>query len=165
MRLLANENLPGPVVAALRKLGHDVDWIKESMPGAGDSAILALAQREDRVVVTCDTDFGELAFRSRLPAESGVVLIRLEWIDPDADNQVGLAGGTAKLTALQSWQPEVSYWVSFWGSIKELREVMDMAEDGRLTPIPLEFEPLERVNDVYHRLEQGKIKGRAVITP
>jgi propanol-preferring alcohol dehydrogenase len=79
--------------------------------------------------------------------------------------QVGLAGGTAKLTALQNWQPEVSYSVSFWGNIKELREVMDMADDGRLTPIPLEFEPLERVNDVHHRLEKGQIKGRAVITP
>ena len=78
---------------------------------------------------------------------------------------VGLAGGTAKLTALQTWQPEVSYWVSFWGSIKELREVMDMADDGRLTSIPLEFEPLERINDVRHRLEQGQVKGRAVMTP
>lgn len=79
--------------------------------------------------------------------------------------QVGLAGGAVTLAALQSWQPEVFYWVSFWGSIKELREVIDMADDGRLTSIPLEFEPLERVNDVYHRLEQGHIRGRAVITP
>jgi propanol-preferring alcohol dehydrogenase len=78
---------------------------------------------------------------------------------------VGLAGGTAKLTALQTWQPEVSYWVSFWGSIKELREVMDMADDGRLTSIPLEFEPLERINDVRHRLERGQVKGRAVLMP
>lgn len=79
--------------------------------------------------------------------------------------QLGLAGGTAKLAALQSWQPEVSFWVSFWGNIKELREVMDLADDGRLTSIPLEFEPLERVNEVYHRLEQGQVKGRAVLTP
>lgn len=79
--------------------------------------------------------------------------------------QVGLAGGTAKLTALQNWQPEVSYSVSYWGNIKELREVMNMADDGRLTPIPLEFEPLERVSEVQHRLEKGQIKGRAVITP
>jgi len=79
--------------------------------------------------------------------------------------QLGLAGGTANLAALQSWQPEVTFWVSFWGNIKELREVMDLADDGRLTSIPLEFEPLERVNEVYHRLEQGQVKGRAVLTP
>jgi propanol-preferring alcohol dehydrogenase len=55
--------------------------------------------------------------------------------------------------------------VSFWGSIKELREVMEMADDGRLISIPLEFHPLERINDVRHRLEQGQVRGRAVITP
>ena len=30
MRFLADENMPGPVVAALRADGHDVLWIKES---------------------------------------------------------------------------------------------------------------------------------------
>ena len=87
MRFLADENVPGPVVAGLRARGHDVFWIKESMPGADDPALLDLAQREQRVVVTADTDFGELAFRSGLPAQCGVVLIRLDWTDPEADNQ------------------------------------------------------------------------------
>ena len=32
MRFLANENVPGPVVAALRERGQDVFWIEESMP-------------------------------------------------------------------------------------------------------------------------------------
>lgn len=79
--------------------------------------------------------------------------------------QVGLAGGTAHLTAMANWQPEVQFSVSWWGNIKELREVLAMADDGRLTSIPLEFHPLEAVNDVYHKLEQGKVPGRAVITP
>jgi predicted nuclease of predicted toxin-antitoxin system len=91
MRLLADENLPGPVVAGLRERGHDVFWIKESMPGAGDPAILALAQLEGRVLVTADTDFGALAFRSGLPAQCGVVLIRLDWTDPDSDNRAVVA--------------------------------------------------------------------------
>ncbi len=88
MRFLANENVPGRVVATLRARGHDVFWIKESMRGAKDPIVLAQAQTERRVVVTLDKDFGELAFRSRLPAESGVILIRLDWKDPDTDNQV-----------------------------------------------------------------------------
>jgi alcohol dehydrogenase, propanol-preferring len=79
--------------------------------------------------------------------------------------QVGLAGGAARLLALQNWQPEVSYSVSYWGNVKELREVLDLAEDGRLTPIPLEFESLDRINDARHRLETGQVNGRAVITP
>jgi predicted nuclease of predicted toxin-antitoxin system len=86
MRFLANENIPGPVVAMLREHGHDVFWVKESMAGAADPVVLALAQEEHRVIVTADTDFGELAFHSRLPAQSGVILIRLDWKDPDSDN-------------------------------------------------------------------------------
>jgi predicted nuclease of predicted toxin-antitoxin system len=99
MRFLANENVPGPVVAALRERGHDVAWIKESMPGAEDPAVLALAQAEQRVVVTSDTDFGELAYRSRLPAQCGVVLLRIDWTQPDGDNQVVVAA----LTSRDSW--------------------------------------------------------------
>jgi predicted nuclease of predicted toxin-antitoxin system len=96
MRFLANENVPGPVVAALRARGHDVFWITESMPGADDPVVLALAQRESRVVVTFDTDFGELAFRSGLPAQCGIVLIRLDWTDPDADNHVVITALTSR---------------------------------------------------------------------
>ena len=84
IRFLANENVPAAIVAALRERGHDVFWIKESMRGAGDPIVLALAQTDRRIVVTLDKDFGELAFRSRLPAQSGVILIRLDWKDPDA---------------------------------------------------------------------------------
>lgn len=87
MHFLADENVPGPAVAALRAAGHDVLWIKEVMPGAEDHVVLDLAQRERRVVVTADTDFGELAFRSGLPAQCGIVLIRLDWTDPETDNR------------------------------------------------------------------------------
>ena len=87
MRFLANENIPGPVVAMLRDHGHDVFWVKESMAGAADPVGLAFAQEEHRIIVTADTDFGELAFHSRLPAQSGVILIRLDWKDPDSDNR------------------------------------------------------------------------------
>jgi propanol-preferring alcohol dehydrogenase len=79
--------------------------------------------------------------------------------------QVGLAGGAAKLKALESWRPEVHFSYSWWGNIKELREVLAMADDGRLTPIPLEFEPLDHINHVYERVKGGRVEGRAVLTP
>jgi len=52
MRFLADENIPGPVVAALRERGDDVFWVKESMPGASDPVVLNVAQRDRRAVVT-----------------------------------------------------------------------------------------------------------------
>jgi len=46
-----------------------------------------------------------------------------------------------------------------------VQEVIALAESGRLTPIALEVAPLDRINDVYRRLKQGEIAGRAVIAP
>jgi predicted nuclease of predicted toxin-antitoxin system len=57
------------------------------MRSATDDAILARAQTEQRIVVTHDKDFGELAFRARLASSSGVILFRLSGADPDADNR------------------------------------------------------------------------------
>lgn len=56
MLLLANENVPGPVVPELRGRGHDVVWVKESMVGARDRDVLERAQEEARLVVTFEPD-------------------------------------------------------------------------------------------------------------
>jgi predicted nuclease of predicted toxin-antitoxin system len=77
MRLLANENFPLDAVEALRAEGHDVAWIREDAPGSSDEQVLARAQQEGRILVTFDKDFGELAFRSKLPATGGVILFRI----------------------------------------------------------------------------------------
>lgn len=77
MRFLANENIALSVVARLRDAGHDVLSAKESMKGRPDRDVLARAVAESRVLITFDKDFGELAFRSHLPASCGVVLFRI----------------------------------------------------------------------------------------
>jgi predicted nuclease of predicted toxin-antitoxin system len=96
MRLLANENVPGPVVRRLRELGHDVVWVKEAFPGDKDRAVLARAQSDQRVTVTCDPDFGELAFRFGLPATCGVVLLRIPWTNPETDNALAVSALTSR---------------------------------------------------------------------
>lgn len=86
MKLMLNENISGTVIKTLRQRGHDVISVKESMRGMSDKAILERAQNENRVVVTNDKDFGELAFHFGLPAESGVILFRLSGTTPENDN-------------------------------------------------------------------------------
>jgi predicted nuclease of predicted toxin-antitoxin system len=76
MRLLVDENFPRAVIAALRGHGHDVASVWEQARGAPDEAVLELAQKEYRIVVTFDKDFGELAYRRGLPAACGIVLLR-----------------------------------------------------------------------------------------
>lgn len=88
MRLLADENIPGDAVSALRAAGHDVVWIRTDAPGSTDEDVLARAQGERRILVTFDKDFGELAWRARLPADCGVVLLRLPMSSPEGVSQV-----------------------------------------------------------------------------
>jgi predicted nuclease of predicted toxin-antitoxin system len=45
----------------LRQDGHEVIWAMEWNEDPGDAKILELAFREQRVLVTLDKDFGELA--------------------------------------------------------------------------------------------------------
>ena len=80
-------------------------------------------------------------------------------------SQIGLAGGTARFKVLENSRFEVQFEATLWGTIKELREVIALAESGALSSIPIERVPLERINDVYERLKRGEVQGRAVITP
>jgi alcohol dehydrogenase, propanol-preferring len=80
-------------------------------------------------------------------------------------SQIGLAGGSARLKPLENSRFEVQFEATLWGTIKELREVIALAESGRLTTIPVEVVALDLINDVYRRLKAGDIAGRAVIAP
>ena len=78
MRFLANENFPLDAVEALRQNGHDVVWVRVKSPGISDPEVLSRAQAENRILLTFDKDFGELAFRSNLPASVGIILFRIK---------------------------------------------------------------------------------------
>jgi len=78
MQFLANENFPLDVVEAVRKVGHDVAWIRTDSPGSKDADILKRAVSEQRILLTFDKDFGERAFQLGLPASCGIVLFRLQ---------------------------------------------------------------------------------------
>jgi predicted nuclease of predicted toxin-antitoxin system len=77
VQFLANENFPSDAIDALRKNGHNVRWIRTDAPGSSDMDVLSLARVEKRILLTFDKDFGELAFRSKLSAECGIILFRI----------------------------------------------------------------------------------------
>ncbi len=79
--------------------------------------------------------------------------------------QIGLAGGTARMKVLENTAFEVQFETTLWGTIKELREVLALAESGRLSSIPIEFASLDCINDVYRRVKSGEVAGRVVIRP
>ncbi len=52
---------------SLRRAGHDVLEARTLGPDPGDRAVLELAESLGRVLVTIDTDFGELIFLHDVP--------------------------------------------------------------------------------------------------
>jgi len=90
VRILADENFPGDAVEALRQ-GYNVVWIRTDAPGSSDRTILARAQAENRIIITFDKDFGELAFRFGLPAASGIILFRIAPTSPARIAEIVLA--------------------------------------------------------------------------
>ena len=75
MRFLADESCDFGVVRILRASGHDVLAVSEIFPRLSDEDVALWARREDRVLLTEDKDFGQLAFASGGPSGS-VILIR-----------------------------------------------------------------------------------------
>ena len=63
MRFLV-DGCVGPTLAEwLRGAGHDVMEVEDLGADPGDQALLELAASSNRVMVTIDTDFGELIYR------------------------------------------------------------------------------------------------------
>jgi len=76
---------------------------------------------------------------------------------------VGLAGGGTRFSFFDQGA-EARLTNSNWGSHNDLVEVLALARAGKLRATTERYR-LDEVNDVLHRLEQGKISGRAVLVP
>jgi len=76
-KLLVDVGVGKAVEGWLRGAGHDVLAVRDINPRMPDADILALAVREQRLLITMDKDFGELVYRSGQP-HAGILLLRLE---------------------------------------------------------------------------------------
>ena len=85
MRFLVDRCAGARLAAWLRSDGHDVKEARDLGADPGDRALLELAESEDRVLVTIDTDFGELIYLHDIPHAG---LVRLP--DVPAPQRIGL---------------------------------------------------------------------------
>lgn len=77
MRFLVDECFPQRLVLALRDKGHDVSWASQVCRSQPDEIVLAIATKEDRIVITEDKDFGNLTVRDGHPAV-GIVISQVD---------------------------------------------------------------------------------------
>ena len=76
LRFIADEGVEKAIVVALRE-AFDVLYVAEEMRKAADTDILHKAEKEGRLVLTLDKDFGELVYRFQ-QQHAGVVLCRVQ---------------------------------------------------------------------------------------
>lgn len=76
---------------------------------------------------------------------------------------IGLGGGTYP-AAYRKVPLGATFAITMGASLGELREVVSLAEAGRIK-LKTERFPLEKVEEVYKRMEANQLKGRAVVLP
>lgn len=77
MKFKADEKLPIEVADLFRAAGHDAQTVpEENITGADDDVVYAVAQLEQRVVLTLDLDFADIR---EYPPETGagIIVLRL----------------------------------------------------------------------------------------
>jgi len=77
--------------------------------------------------------------------------------------QVGLFGGELRLPLPLMAMRALTVQGSYVGSVKDLRELVTLAQGGSLPALPIREVPMPQANDALMRLRDGKVTGRLVL--
>ena len=81
MRFVVDEGVERQIVEGLRNDGHSVWYIAEETPSVSDDFVLSVAYEQNALLITADTDFGELVYRLGKKV-IGIILLRLAGLSP-----------------------------------------------------------------------------------
>jgi propanol-preferring alcohol dehydrogenase len=145
--------------------------ITGSRPGATERALSLGAHAAFR---SEDVDLD--AVRAQTGSAGGAALV-LDIVGTDATMRIaasllavgghatllGIAGGTFPMS-FGSVPLECSVSMNCWGSLPELKEVVELARGGQIE-MDVETVPLDDAVPTLRRLAEGKVNGRAVVLP
>ncbi len=75
MKFLLDVNASGALLSLLIELGHDVICVRDVNPQMDDDDIIDWAVRENRIIITTDTDFEQMIWQQQKPHRG---VLRLE---------------------------------------------------------------------------------------
>jgi len=144
----------------------DVDDQKlEAARRMGADAVLNLAGLEDDVAALGDVTEGSLlAVLDTVGAEATAKLGTLALKKTGRYVVVGLHGGALHVPLPMLPQKSMTIRGSFVGSTRELQELVALAREGKVKPVPIEIRPMARASQSVAQLERGEIVGRVVLT-
>jgi alcohol dehydrogenase/propanol-preferring alcohol dehydrogenase len=159
-------------ISMLRALGHRAIV---SLDISAEKRAAALAQGATAVVDSGAHD----AMAQLMAATGGPVLAAIDFVNAGTTAQlgfealakggrlvlVGIMGGEMPLSlASMIFRPR-SILGSATGSPQDLREVVALAQSGRLPPIPIQRMRRDQANEALHLLHEGRVTGRIVLEP
>ena len=139
VRVVAVDPVPAKRALALELGAHEVAGPESDLPPA-------------RVVIDFVGSDSSLDLAARTVERGGLVVM------------VGEAGGRLAVGPGTDVPWEATFTTSVWGSLRELQEVVALAEAGELR-WTVETLPLDRANEALTRLRRGDVAGRLVLTP
>jgi len=77
IKLIADVNVEKPIVDFLKEKKYDILWVSDYDRSLKDVELIQLANEENRILITNDTDFGELVFNQN-KITTGIILIRIK---------------------------------------------------------------------------------------
>lgn len=83
MRFLFDENIPYQTYKLTSEAGFEVDSIALNHPSVSDKKVIEIARQKNQIIITLDSDFGELIFREKLAPPPGLIYLRFKSFTPD----------------------------------------------------------------------------------
>jgi predicted nuclease of predicted toxin-antitoxin system len=83
-RFIADENIPRETVDLLKEKGVDIVSVTDLAPGLSDEEVLDLANKDGRITITFDSDFGQLIFKQKRKTK-GLIILRF---NPESPQQI-----------------------------------------------------------------------------
>ncbi|CEJ94347.1 hypothetical protein VHEMI09885 [[Torrubiella] hemipterigena] len=160
-------------VSMLKALGHDnivvADISDEKLASAtalgaakvvntalnGGSGAAAAVQAAMGVPIIAAVDFVNNSATASMI--NTIVAKGAKWV------QVGAMGGSLELSLVANVFKGLTIYSNITGTLEELEQVVKLANDGKLNPIPVVKMPWDQVNEAMDLLKSGRAQGRIIL--
>lgn len=157
-------------IAVLRALGHDhivsVDVSAEKRQGALDAGATSAVDGSGEGVAQRIIEAAGGPVHAVIDLVNGSSTARFAYdalTKGGRSVQVGLFGGEVTIALPVMTMRQLTIGGSYVGNPKELRELIQLAQDGKLAALPVTNVPRAQANDALMRLRDGKVRGRIVL--
>lgn len=87
MKFIVDESTGKSSAELLKKKGYDTVYIGDKHRGISDEEITEIAEKQDRIIITNDKDFGRIAVKQKFKP-AGILILRLKIETPSNKKEV-----------------------------------------------------------------------------